>query len=128
MSKVIRTPVFTGVVIPAGGVLPQIHLFEDDSFTGDELDIYGGDVPSLSSLAGRGWNDTISSVIVVSGTWELFMDDGYGGRKLTLSPGVYGSIEQAGNSRKGAPVAGADASPPGQGWNDALSSLRAISA
>jgi hypothetical protein len=104
---------------PAGAVLPQIHLYDDDNFGGDQLQIFGGGTESLSRSAGKGWNDDVSSVVVVSGTWELFSDEGFAGRRLVLTPGVYSSIEAAGNDA-------AKAFPAGQGWNDALSSLRAI--
>jgi hypothetical protein len=109
------------VAAPArNAVLPQIHLYEHDNQEGDQLHVYGGGTNSLSRDAGKGWNDDISSAIVISGTWELFEHDDYGGRKLTLTPGVYPSLEAAGMGG----VAGATPEPPGPGWNDILSSLK----
>jgi hypothetical protein len=116
-QKVLRTP--TTLVVPPGGSLPQIHLFKDDGFTNDEADLFGGGTASLGQDISGDWNDAASSVIVVSGTWELRSDDGFQGRRLVLPPGVYPSIEQAGNNPQ-------LAFPPGQGWNDILSSLRPI--
>lgn len=101
-------------------VLPQIHLFDDDNFRGDELDIFGEGTPAIGRDAGKGWNDDVSSVVVVSGTWELFTDNDFQDRKLTLVPGTYPSIEACGMGN----VGGATAEPPGPGWNDKLSSLR----
>jgi hypothetical protein len=101
-------------------VLPQIRLFEHDNYEGDVLEIFGhGGTASLRAID-EDWNDEVSSVIVIAGTWELFFHDNFDGRKLTLRPGTYPSIEQAGN---GIPP-GATPEPAGQGWNDQLSSLR----
>lgn len=119
MPRVLRTAV--GAPQPTtNAVLPQIKLYDDDNFDGDELDMYGGGTHAIGADVSNGWNDDVSSVIVIAGVWELFTDIDYGGRKLTLMPGVYPSIEQAGLGN----VEGATAEPPGPGWNDKLSSLR----
>ena len=124
MAKIFRSQLPAALCDGAqapNAVLPQIHLFDDDNFRGDELDIYGGGTDSLSRDCGKGWNDDISSVIVVSGTWELFWDDGCVGNKLILPPGVYPSLAQAGtNPQLAFPAI------PEPGWNDQLSSLRPI--
>jgi len=49
MSKdTVRYAVPANLSVPAGGVLPQIHLFKDDDFKGDELDLFGGGTDDLS--------------------------------------------------------------------------------
>ena len=69
------------------------------------------------SEADDGFNDKVSSVVVLSGTWELFSDRDFGGRKLTLTPNAYDSLENAGCDKR-------FAEPAGPGWNDTMSSLR----
>lgn len=101
-------------------VVPWIKLFKDDGLGSDELDVYG---EGGTNAMPPGWNDTVSSLVVVSGTWELFSDIDFGGNKITFAPGAYASIEAAG--RGGVP--GATPAPATPGWNDALSSLRCVS-
>jgi hypothetical protein len=55
---------------------PEIILFSGENFTGNRLvltntvlDMPKGDEDGPEEL--RGWNDTVGSVIVVSGTWRL---------------------------------------------------------
>lgn len=101
-------------------VLPQIILYDNDNQGGDALQLLGGGSPAMGRDFGNGWNDDISSAVVISGTWELFENNDYGGRRLVLTPGVYPSIEQAGLGG----VPGATSDQPGPGWNDILSSIR----
>jgi hypothetical protein len=69
--------------------LPEVVVFQDVNWGGAEwrtnLDIlYTGDW----------WNDTISSIIVVSGTWQFFEHDHFGGaRSNLLTPGYYPWVE-----------------------------------
>ncbi len=69
--------------------LPEVVVFKDANFGGDSwrtnLDIlYTGDY----------WNDTISSIIVVSGTWQFYEHSNYGGaRSNALTPGYYPWVE-----------------------------------
>jgi Beta/Gamma crystallin len=65
--------------------LPEIVVFKDANFHGDEwrtnLDY---------TWVGSDWNDTISSIIVVSGTWQFYTDANYGGEHSNLlTPGYY---------------------------------------
>lgn len=41
------------------------------------------------------WNDQIGSVQVVSGTWEFFSDDNYGGESMRLAPGDYRQLGES---------------------------------
>jgi len=38
------------------------------------------------------WNDQISSLQVVSGTWDFYLDTNFGGDVMRLSPGSYRDI------------------------------------
>jgi hypothetical protein len=58
------------------------------------------------------YNDTISSVVVVSGKWRFYEHANFGGRHFDLSPGYYPS------------VAAATGNPP---WNDRITSFEPIS-
>ncbi len=41
---------------------------------------------------GDGWNDRISSIIVVSGTWRFYEHSNYGGASWELGPGYYPNL------------------------------------
>jgi hypothetical protein len=43
------------------------------------------------------WDNSISSLIILSGTWEFFDDDDFTGTKMaTLGPGVYPRVTEKG--------------------------------
>ena len=42
---------------------------------------------------GDDWNDKISSVVVVSGTWQFFEHAGFGGASTIVGPGYYQFVE-----------------------------------
>lgn len=93
-------------------ILPQIIVFKDASFP------FGDQTCSISlpqgwgySYVGDSWNDSISSVIVVSGTWQFFENAGYNGASTTVGPGWYQYVED----------------PQFNMQNDTISSLRCIS-
>ncbi len=60
---------------------PQIVLFQEDNFRGNQLAI-DRDTDGLTALH---FNDRVSSVRVISGTWRLCEDDFYRGRCVTVS-------------------------------------------
>lgn len=69
--------------------LPEIVVYQDANWGGAEwrtnLDY---------SYVGDGWNDTISSIIVVSGTWQFFEHANFGGATSNqLGPGYYSFVE-----------------------------------
>lgn len=55
--------------------MPTIVVFQDVNFGGDAL-VVNGPEPNLKP---QGWNDKISSLIVIDGSWELYKDISYGG-------------------------------------------------
>jgi hypothetical protein len=74
--------------------MPQIIVYKDVNFGGDSW---------LTSLApgwgwnyvGDNWNDSISSVIVLSGRWQFFENAGFdpNGNSTTVGPGWYTWVE-----------------------------------
>jgi hypothetical protein len=88
--------------------LPEIVVYFDANWGGAEwrtnLDyLYVGD----------DWNDQISSIVVVSGTWQLFEHANFGGAASNLlGPGYYSFVEN----------------PDVNMANDSISSFKAVSA
>ena len=75
-------------------LLPQIIVFKDAGFN------QFGEGATMSfppgwgySYVGDNWNDSISSVIVLSGTWQFFENAGFGGARATVGPGWYQFVE-----------------------------------
>lgn len=88
---------------PTGTHLPEIVVYEHADFAGAEWRT------NLSySYVGDDWNDKISSIIVVSGRWEFYVDANLQTLAGTLDPGYYRFV--------------ADVGIP----NDSISSFRAI--
>ena len=78
---------------PAAGTLhlPEVVLFEHRGFGGAERRT------NFSYIwVGDWWNDKISSIVVVSGTWRFFEHRDYGGRSWDLGPGYYDWVEAVG--------------------------------
>jgi hypothetical protein len=71
--------------------LPEVVVYWDANWGGDNfrtnLDI---------TYVGDDWNDQISSIIVVSGTWQFFENSNYGGvASKLLTPGYYSFVENS---------------------------------
>jgi hypothetical protein len=76
--------------MPAGEV-PQIIAFDKENFEGDHTHIFG-DMPKL----GR-WDNSMSSMVILSGTWEFFDDQNFQGTPMAkLGPGRYANVTQHG--------------------------------
>ncbi len=58
------------------GELPQIIAFDGAELTGDHTHLVG-DMRRLGK-----WENSLSSLIIVSGTWERFDDDDFTGTKM----------------------------------------------
>ena len=73
--------------------LPEIIVFKDANFGGDSLRT------NLDYLyVGDDWNDSISSLIVVAGTWQLYENANFnqpdgGASSNLLTPGYYSWVE-----------------------------------
>jgi Beta/Gamma crystallin len=75
-------------------LLPEVIVFKDVNFGGDSWRI------NLSySYVGGAWNDSISSIIVLSGTWTFCLNAGppsASNPNWTLGPGYYSWVENYG--------------------------------
>jgi len=76
-------------------MLPEVIVFWDINFGGESWRT------NLNySYVGGHWNDQISSIIVVSGTWQFWRNanfqPGAGDRDWILGPGYYPWVEASG--------------------------------
>ena len=75
----------------SAGEMPQIIAFDGSDFTGDHTHIFG-DMAKLGK-----WDNRISSLVILSGTWEFFEDDNFtGSKKAQLGPGLYPRVTDQG--------------------------------
>jgi hypothetical protein len=61
--------------------MAKIILFQDINFGGSSLIVQSPD----TSLVPQGWNDAVSSLIVIDGQWSLYDDINYGGTQWSVS-------------------------------------------
>jgi hypothetical protein len=74
----------------AGGI-PQMVAFDNENFLGDHTHVFG----NMKEL-GK-WDNSISSMVILSGTWEFFDEEDFKGTKMaTLGPGVYPKVTAKG--------------------------------
>jgi Beta/Gamma crystallin len=84
-------PVTAGETMRSSGDMPQIVVFDNDNFLGDHTHVLGN-VKDLGK-----WGNSISSMVILSGTWEFFDDEGFTGTKMaTLGPGTYPRVSDKG--------------------------------
>lgn len=70
-------------------LVPEIIVFKDANFNGEARFI----ADSVANI-GSHWNDSITSLIVVKGNWQLFQHENYGGlRSQIIGPGNYNNVE-----------------------------------
>jgi Beta/Gamma crystallin len=75
----------------APGDMSQIVAFDNENFLGDHTHIFG-DMKDLGK-----WGNSISSMIILSGTWEFFDDEDFKGTSMgTLGPGMYANVTDKG--------------------------------
>ena len=102
--------------------LAQLTLYEHDNFRGRGLDVVDG----ISNLKRAGFNDTVSSISIARGHWEVCDDAGFRGRCELLGPGNYPSMRnfklndrissvRRVNRPAGLPPGGRPAGRPGHG-------------
>jgi hypothetical protein len=77
-------------VTPQPGEIPQIVAFDNDGLLGDHIHIFG-DTPDLGK-----WGNSISSMVIVTGRWEVFDEEKLQGAKVELGPGVYLHVKDHG--------------------------------
>jgi hypothetical protein len=74
--------------------MPQIIVFKDANLPFGDEDFSISLPPGWGySYVGDDWNDSISSVIVLSGTWQFFENAGFNGASTTVGPGWYTWVE-----------------------------------
>nr|WP_314635073.1 beta/gamma crystallin-related protein [uncultured Janthinobacterium sp.] len=84
---------------PARGHLPgralggELSLYTRDDFAGRSLTVRN----ASADLRERDFNDTVQSVRVRAGYWEVCEDAGFRGRCRTLEPGDHASLERLSN-------------------------------
>ena len=61
--------------------MAKIILFKDVNFGGDALVVTSAD----PDLGPQGWNDAVSSLIVIDGAWSLYEDINYGGTRWSVN-------------------------------------------
>lgn len=76
-----------GLAAPA--MAAEVILYSKPNFEGEVLRVTG-DVPNLRDFR---FNDETSSMVVVSGQWEIYPDKNYGGTGIGVPPGRYPNME-----------------------------------
>jgi hypothetical protein len=80
-----------GEAVRAPGDIPQIVAFDNEDFLGDHIHIFG----NMKDL-GK-WGNSISSLVILSGTWEFFDDEDFKGTSMgTFGPGMYADVTAKG--------------------------------
>jgi Beta/Gamma crystallin len=80
-----------GEATRSAGDIPQIVVFDNEDFLGDHTHIFG----NMKDL-GK-WGNSISSMIILSGTWEFFDDEDFKGTNMgSLGPGMYPDVTAKG--------------------------------
>lgn len=80
-----------GEPMRSAGEMPQIVAFDNEDFLGDHIHIFG----NMGEL-GK-WGNSISSMVILSGTWEFFDDEDFKGTKMgKIGPGMYADVTKHG--------------------------------
>jgi beta/gamma crystallin len=73
------------------GDMPQIVVFDNEDFLGDHSHVFA----NMKDL-GK-WGNSISSMVILSGTWEFFDDEDFKGTNMgSLGPGMYPDVTAKG--------------------------------
>jgi len=84
-------PATAGEAVRSAGDMPQIIAFDNENFLGDHTHILG-DMKDLGK-----WGNSISSMVILSGTWDFFDNEDFQGTKITtLGPGTYPKVADKG--------------------------------
>jgi hypothetical protein len=80
-----------GEMTPSAGPVPQIVAFDNEDFLGDHIHLFG----NMKDL-GK-WGNSISSMVILSGTWEFFDDENFTGTSMgKLGAGTYADVTKHG--------------------------------
>jgi hypothetical protein len=73
--------------------VPHVVLFEHANFHGAHKHVFGPE-SNLNAGDDNFFNDKVSSIVVLAGTWQFFRDAGFQGPYPTvLGPGLYPWVE-----------------------------------
>lgn len=80
------------LLLASAEVLADVELYADDNYQGRSITLSRDQV----NLAAEGFNDSVSSVVVRGGSWDLCADADFNGKCVTLAPGRYPSLRDLG--------------------------------
>ena len=92
MKRFLRTTLALSAVAMAAQAGAQVTFYERDNFQGESFTTRR-QIPDFGRF---GFNDSASSVVVASDTWEVCEDVRFGGRCVVLRPGQYPSLRAMG--------------------------------
>ena len=78
-----------------GANAAEVQIFKQPNFTGPQLTLKG----DSGNLAGQGFADQASSVVVSGGRWEFCSQPNFAGDCVTLGEGRYATLDQKINHR-----------------------------
>src|SRR4029450_5796573 len=82
MAQLLIPAAMAGEAASSSAPAAQIVAFDNEDFLGDHIHIFG----NMKDL-GK-WGNSISSLVILSGTWEFFDDEGFTGTSMrTLGTG-----------------------------------------
>jgi hypothetical protein len=89
-AQLLLPAAMAGEAVPSPGTIPQIVAFDNfdnEEFLGDHLHIFG----TMKDLGQ--WGNSISSLVILSATWEFFDDEDFTGTSMgTLGPGTCADV------------------------------------
>src|SRR5260370_37271432 len=68
-------------------ILPQMVVYQDANFINNNYWSFNMPPGWGWNYVGDDWNDRISSVVILSGTWQFFEHAGFGGASAHVCPG-----------------------------------------
>ena len=92
MKAIVKSLLAAATVVLAAQASAQITFYEHDDFVGRTL----SSDHAVDDFRRHGFNDSVSSIIVDGGLWEVCEDVRYEGRCAVLRPGKYRSLRAMG--------------------------------
>lgn len=79
-----------------GDRIPEIVIYSEENFGGIEYR-----TNCNIDLVGKLFNSAVKSIIVVSGTWEIFKNKNFSVSLIKLTPGYYRTVPEIDPNNKG---------------------------
>ena len=93
VCSIINVLLFAGLLVfSTRASACEVILYRDIEMEGPVRHL-SGSAPDLRYL---GFNDETSSLVVISGTWDLYIDVGYRRLAVTVGPGEYPDVRAIG--------------------------------